>query len=552
MTPEPGAAAVVHPAFSPGADRRSVLDRAHRGDIEGALGSVPSYDTGPRLTLGRRLGTLLAIMGPGLIVMAADNDAGTFSVYAQAGQDYGLRLIWPFLLLGPVLFVNQEMVARLGAVTGAGHARLIFERFGRRWGAFALGDLLALNLLTIVTEFIGINLALSYFGISRYLSVPVAGLALVATTATGRFRLWERMMFGLVAANLLVIPLVVLSHPHPVAVAHAFIPGIPSTIAPIGVLFVIALVGTTVSPWQLFFQQSNVVDKRITSRWLRYERIDTLIGTVLFLAGGVAVVVTCAFAFNGTAFHGVFTNAGTVAQLLAHRLGSVAGTLFALALFNASILGAGVITLTTSYALGDVFGTKNSLHRSWRDAHTFHASFAAVIAIAAAVALIPGAPLGMITIAVQALAGVLLPSATVFLLLLCNDRAVLGPWTNPRWLNALATLIVGGLLVLSALLIMSTFLPSTDITPAAVGLVVVLGVVLAFLGLLTLAHRSRSPSAATGTPWELATWTMPPLESLSTPLLTAGRRFGLTILRIYLAIAVVLLIVKTVRVATGS
>ncbi len=255
MTAGPGAPSVLAMPFSPSADRRSVLDRAHRGDIEGALGSVRSYDTGPRLTLGRRFVTLLAVMGPGLIVMAADNDAGTLSVYAQAGQDYGLKLIWPFLLLAPVLFDNQEMVARLGAVTGAGHARLIFERFGRHWGAFALGDLIALNLLTIVTEFIGINLALSYFGISRYFSVPVAGLALVATNASGGFRRWERVMFGLVAANLLVIPLVVLSHPHPVAVAQAFIPGIPGRIAPIGVLFVVALVGTTVSPWQLFFQQ---------------------------------------------------------------------------------------------------------------------------------------------------------------------------------------------------------------------------------------------------------------------------------------------------------
>src|SRR5579862_9872429 len=130
---------VVDGAFSRPADRRSVLDRAHRGDIEGALGIVRSFDTGPRLSRRSRLATLLAIMGPGLVVMVADNDAGGVSVYAQAGQDYGLRLLWPLLLLAPVLFVNQEMVARLGTVTGAGHARLIFERFGRRWGVFALG-----------------------------------------------------------------------------------------------------------------------------------------------------------------------------------------------------------------------------------------------------------------------------------------------------------------------------------------------------------------------------------------------------------------------------
>jgi Mn2+/Fe2+ NRAMP family transporter len=488
-------------------------------------------------------------MGPGLIVMSADNDAGTLSVYAQAGQDYGLRFLWPFLLLAPVLFVNQEMVARLGAVTGVGHARLIFERFGRRWGRFALGDLLALNLLTIATEFIGVSLALSYFGVSRYISVPVVGLALIGMTATGSFRRWERMMCALVLANLLVIPLLVLSHPHPVAVAQAFVPRVPERIQAGGLLFVIALVGTTVSPWQLFFQQSNVVDKRITARWIRYERVDTLIGTLLFFASGVAVVAICAFAFDGTAFHGAFTNAGTVVQLLARRLGSMAGLLFALALFNASILGAGVVTLTTSYAVGDVFGTKNSLHRGWRDARTFHTSFALMIALAATIALIPGAPLGVLTTAVQALAGVLLPSATVFLLLLCNDRAVLGPWTNPRWLNALATVIVGTLLVLSALLITVTMLPNLDVTTPAVALTVGLAVVFILLAFATIS-RDRSDRPGSWTPWERATWTMPPLETLSSPILTGWRTLGLMVLRIYVAIAIVLLIVKTFELTT--
>jgi NRAMP (natural resistance-associated macrophage protein)-like metal ion transporter len=542
---QPGAR-VLNAPFSPSADRRSALDRAHRGDIEGALGSVGAADTGPRLSFGRRLGTLLAIMGPGLIVMAADSDAGTLSVYAQAGQDYGLKLLWPLLLLAPVLFVNQEMVARLGAVTGAGHARLIYERFGRRWGAFALGDLLMLNLLTIVTEFIGVNLALSYFGVSRYLSVPIAGAVLVLVTGTGSYRRWERMMYGLLAANLLVVPLVLLSHPASGPLARSLVPGVPGSIRTSDLLFVIALVGTTVSPWQLFFQQSNVVDKRITARWLNYERTDTFIGTFLFVAGGAAVIVTCASAFDGTAFHGAFINAGTAATLLAHRLGPAAGMLFALVLFNASLLGAGVVTLTTSYAVGDVFGTRHSLHRSWRDARVFHASFAAVISLSVAIALIPGAPLGMVTTAVQAMAGVLLPSATIFLLLLSNDEAVLGPWTNPRWLNALATLIVGVLLVLSGLLIAATLLPGVDVGALALWLAAVLGVVLAGLAVFTLGRR-RPPKQRYGTPWEQATWTMPPLESLSVPLLTPWRKLGLAVLRVYLSIALILLVVETLR-----
>ena len=150
---------------------------------------------------------LLAIMGPGLIVMVGDNDAGGVSTYAQAGQNYGTSLLWVLLLLIPVLIVNQEMVIRLGAVTGVGHARLIFERFGRFWGAFSVGDLFLLNFLTIVTEFIGVSLALGYFGVSKYVAVPIAAVALVAITSTGSFRSWERFMYVFVVANFLVIPL---------------------------------------------------------------------------------------------------------------------------------------------------------------------------------------------------------------------------------------------------------------------------------------------------------------------------------------------------------
>ena len=168
-----------------------MLDQAHLGDIEGALGRV-RLDDDRHTGLRRRLITFLAILGPGLIVMVGDNDAGGVSTYAQAGQNYGYSLLWTLLLLIPVLIVNQEMVVRLGAVTGVGHARLINERFGRFWGWFSVGDLFILNFLTIVTEFIGVSLALRYFGVSPYISVPIAAVILVAITASGSFRRWSR------------------------------------------------------------------------------------------------------------------------------------------------------------------------------------------------------------------------------------------------------------------------------------------------------------------------------------------------------------------------
>ena len=190
-----------------------MLDSAHLGDIEGAFGRISVGETEHPRTLKTRLMTLLAIVGPGIIVMVGDNDAGGVATYAQAGQNYGYSLLWVLLLLIPVLIVNQEMVVRLGAVTGVGHARLINERFGRGWGWFSVGDLFLLNFLTIVTEFIGISLAADYFGVSKYIVVPVSAAALVAIMASGSFRRWERAMFVFIAVTLAQIPMLLMSHP---------------------------------------------------------------------------------------------------------------------------------------------------------------------------------------------------------------------------------------------------------------------------------------------------------------------------------------------------
>src|ERR1700723_2383780 len=193
--------------------RSAVLDEAHVGDIRGALGTIRLDDTAARTTMSAKFKTLLAIVGPGLIVMIGDNDAGAFSTYGQAGQDYGTRLLWTLLLLVPVLYVNQEMVLRLGAVTGVGNARLILERFGRFWGAFSVIDLFLLNALTIVTEFIGISLALDYLGLPRELGVIASAAIIIAAAGTGDFRRFERFSLPLVFGSLLLIPVVVWVHP---------------------------------------------------------------------------------------------------------------------------------------------------------------------------------------------------------------------------------------------------------------------------------------------------------------------------------------------------
>ncbi|MBS4729696.1 divalent metal cation transporter [Mycobacterium sp. SM1] len=538
---------------SVGARRRSaVLDSAHLGDIEGALGRISISDTERPRTLKTRLVTLLAIMGPGLIVMVGDNDAGGVATYAQAGQDHGYSLLWVLLLLIPVLIVSQEMVVRLGAVTGVGHARLINERFGRFWGWFSVGDLFVLNFLTIVTEFIGVVLASEYFGISRYVVVPLAAVALIVITATGSFRRWERAMFVFIAISLLEIPMLLMSHPdwgH--AAKSLVVPSIAGGVSSNGVLLIVGLVGTTVAPWQLFFQQSNVVDKRITPRFIGHERIDTTVGAFVTNIGAAALMMTGAWAVRATHSHAHFINAGVVASLLGQH-NRLLGSLFAIVLLDAAIIGAAAVTLATSYAFGDVFGIKHSLHRGFADAKPFYLSYTAMVALAAAIVLIPGAPLGLITLAVQALAGLLLPSATVFLLLLCNDREVLGPWVNRPWLNVVTGFIVGVLLLLSAILMVNTVFPNLDVRLVTVYLAVtfVVSAAVAVGVVRWSAHRKPEPSAAqelSRDRRDRSTWRMPPLALLEPVTWTGWTRLGMLALRGYLLVSAVVLVIKVIQ-----
>ena len=533
--------------------REAVLDDAHVGDIKGALGTVGRYDTGPRRSWKARIVTLLAIMGPGLIVMVGDNDAGGVSTYAQAGQNYGTSLLWVLLLLIPVLIVNQEMVVRLGLVTGVGHARLIIERFGKFWGAFSVGDLFILNFLTIITEFIGIDLAMQYFGVSTYLSVPIAAVLLIAITVTGSFHRWERFMFVCVAVNFVAIPLAFMSHPQIGPIVHdTFIPQVKGGLNSTALLLIIGMVGTTVAPWQLFFQQSNVIDKRLTPRWMSYERADTVMGAFIVITGAAALIIVAAFGFMGTSYAGNFVNAQAVAEGLAKTISPLAGGLFAIALLNAAIIGAGAVTLSTSYAFGDVFGIKHSLHRSWRDAKGFYSIYAGMILLAASVVLIPSAPLGLITLAVQALAGVLLPSATVFLLLLCNDPAVLGPWVNGTKVNVVASFIVGVLVILSLILAATTLFPSIDTTILLVILGGVLVAGLALVGILQALRRSESEPDTEVEVMDRSTWRMPPLVELPKPEWSMTRKVGMITLRLYLVLAALLMVVKVVQLAVGG
>ncbi|KAA2254468.1 divalent metal cation transporter [Solihabitans fulvus] len=558
----------------------AALDTAHVGDIVGALGTIRQHDTGSRRTFWQRLRTLLVIMGPGLVVMVGDNDAGGVATYTQAGQNYGMGLVWTLALLIPVLYVNQEMVVRLGAVSGVGHARLIFQRFGRFWGAFSVADLFVVNALTIVTEFIGVSMALEFLGLSKYVAVPLAAVLLFGMVAMGSFRRWERFLFVLISLNILVIPMALLAGPKAGEIAKGFVPSFPGGLNSTLLLLIVAIVGTTVAPWQLFFQQSNVVDKRITPRWIRYERVDLWLGIGIVMIGAVCLMAAAAFGLAPDLLGNFTDNAGVATGLEQHS-GRAVGVIFAIILLDASLIGANAVGLATTYTLGDVFKKRHSLHWKVRQAPMFYVGYALLLGVAASIVLIPGAPLGLITQGVQALAGVLLPSATVFLVLLCNDRAVLGPWVNSVRQNVVAGVIVWSLVLLSLALTAATFFPDLDISALKIGFGV--GAAIGVLGgvAVWLLRRAavRRETAATARalggldPEEVEdlaedavealsrkerrallwqdrmAWRTPALDTLDRPAFSPLRKAGLLTLRGYLVIAVVLVAVKVTQLA---
>jgi Mn2+/Fe2+ NRAMP family transporter len=396
--------------------------------------------------------TFLMVFGPGLIVMEADNDAGAVSTYAQAGAQYGTHLLWLLLVLLPICYFVQEMVVRLGIATGQGHAAMIYRRFGKWWGGFSLADLLLVNFLTLVTEFAAIALALDKLGVNPMFGVPVAAVALTALALTGSYRRWERIVVFLCLLDLAWFVIAFRVHP-PVGdvVRHIILPSIPGSGLTAGWLFlVIAIVGTTVAPWQLFFQQSCVADKRLRFADLKWARLDTLIGAVFTI-----VVAGCMMLAGNAAYerHWDFTDPAQMAVQLGGVFGPFVRNALLLLMINAAMLGTTTISLSSAWAYGEVRGWPSSLQKPVREAPGFYGVYALCVAAAAGIVLIPRAPLQLIILSVQVLAGLMLPSAIIFLQLLLNDREVLGErFANKPWNNAVNWTIVILLFVLSVLL----------------------------------------------------------------------------------------------------
>jgi Mn2+/Fe2+ NRAMP family transporter len=404
--------------------------------------------------------TFLMVFGPGLIVMEADNDAGAVSTYMQAGGQYGLHLLWLLIVLLPICYFVQEMVARLGIATGKGHAAMIYERFGKWWGHFSLIDLLAVNFLTLITEFAAISLALSALGVSPYVSVPVSALGLTLMVVTGSYLRWERIVIVLCLMDLAWFGLAYVVHPDWAAVAHNIIvPAMPAGGVTSGLVFlVIAIVGTTIAPWQLFFQQSCVAEKRLRFSDLKWARLDTLIGATFTVCVAGAMMLVGNYGYQ----HGItFQDPAQFADAILPTAGRFARTGILLLMVNAAVLGTTAISLASAWAYGEVKGWEHSLHKKLWEAPGFYATYIACVGAAAVIVLIPHVPLQLVIISVQVFAGLILPSAIIFLQLLLNDRELLGDrWVNRPWNNYINWTIIVVLFALSLLLAAQVILPN--------------------------------------------------------------------------------------------
>jgi Mn2+/Fe2+ NRAMP family transporter len=336
---------------------------------------------------------------------------------------------------------------------------MIYERFGKWWGRFSLLDLLVVNFLTLITEFAAISLALSALGASPYISVPVSAVGLIVIVVTGSYLRWERTVIVLCFLDLAWFVLAATVHPRWSLVAHnSFVPNLPpGKITSDLVFLIIAIVGTTIAPWQLFFQQSCVAEKRLRFADLKWARLDTLIGAIFTVLVAGAMMLVGNFGYQrGIVFQDPAQFAGAILPAAGH----FARNGILLLMVNAAVLGSTAISLASAWAYGEVQGWPHSLHKKLWEAPGFYAVYIGGVSAAAAIVLIPCMPLQLVIISVQVFAGLILPSAIIFLQLLLNDHALLGDrWVNRPWNNWINWTIIVSLFALSLLLAAQVMLP---------------------------------------------------------------------------------------------
>jgi Mn2+/Fe2+ NRAMP family transporter len=384
----------------------------------------------------RRWRLLWLLVGPGILAMLGENDGPSMIAYASDGAQYGIGFFVPVI---PILFVMayvvQEMCMRIGAVTHRGYGELVLQRYGRLWGWFGAGDLCLTNLITLIAEFVAIRVGLAYFHLGAGVAVALGLVLVVFTLSGGRYWRWERTVLGIAIFNGLFLVAAILVKPDvgTIAGSLSFTP-LPGGSLNTLLLLMASTIGATVTPWMIFFQQSASADKGMTPKDVRHGRYDTALGAVLAAVFGIgALIAGAALLDHGSGIQG-FAGAGFPAAL-SHVAGGAVGTVFALGLIEAGAVAILTISASTAYAAGECVGVSHSFNTSPRSAAVFYAANVGVSLLAALVILIPGAPLLSIALNANVLATVLLPVSLVFVLMLANDRELMGRWANRRSTN---------------------------------------------------------------------------------------------------------------------
>lgn len=407
----------------------------------------------------RAIQIYLLLAGPGILVMVADNDAGGITTYVATGAKFGYNLIWFLIILGPIAYFVQEMTVRLGAVTKHGHAEAIFSGFGWFWGWFSFLDLSLVNWLTLITEFIGMTTALSIFGVPPVVTVIVVILIMGFMVLQGRYWTWEKIALVFAAINLVYIPLAILSHPSISEVlSRGIIPNLPGGLTATLFFFLMANIGTTIAPWMIFFQQSSVVDKGLKEKDIAFGKFDTMMGAFFtVLVAAFIIIATHTLLPQVTDVQ----SAAAAAQQILNQHSYLAGTLLAIGLFDAGLLGAICISLSSSWAFGEVFGWAHSLNHKVREAPWFYGMYFFALITAGLVVLLSSASLlVLITLFVQVIAVTLLPAALVFLILLLNNEELMGKYKNTLLQNIISWSTVIIIIVLSTLYGISVLFPN--------------------------------------------------------------------------------------------
>ncbi|MFL5648295.1 MAG: Nramp family divalent metal transporter [Chloroflexota bacterium] len=400
---------------------------------------------------GRRgLVAFLAVMGPGLIAGIAGNDAGGITTYSVLGAETGLRLLWLFPITIVILAIVQEMAARLGVVTGQGLSDLIRDRFGVRWTAFAMLVLLVANIANTIAEFSGAAAALEIFGIPRFITVPITAAAIWALVIYASYRTVERVFLSVMVVFIAYIASAILANPDWTAVGGALVTPVLD-LSPAVLLLMVALVGTTITPYMQFYLQSAVAEKGIDEEELRLEQADAVGGAVW--TNVIAVFVVVATATTIHAVGGRIDSAQDAARALGPVAGELSSALFAVGLFGASVLAATIMPISTAFVICEAFGWESGVDKRFRDAPSFFFIYTFVLALGALVVLIPGLDLLPLIVGSQNLQGLLLPVVLVFMVLLANDRRLMGDHRNGRIGNVLAWSAIAVVIALDAVLL---------------------------------------------------------------------------------------------------